>query len=67
VPPETSPTGRPQNTWLPIVLAFAVLVLSTIVVVAASLYLRDDPPAGGAPGTTISPTPSATSSATPST
>ena len=54
-----TPAG-PQNTWMPILLAFAVLVLSTVVVVAASLYFRDDPPAGAVPAAT------ATASATPS-
>jgi hypothetical protein len=65
VPKEqtAAPSGRPENTWIPIVLALGVLVFSTIVVVAASLYFRDDPPAGATPA----PSASTSASATPST
>ncbi len=60
---ETPNPERQQNTWGPIVLAFVVLVVSTIVVVAGSLILRDDAPEGAAPGATSSPSASASPSA----
>jgi hypothetical protein len=63
VPNEQTATpanGRPENTWMPILLALGVLVFSTIVVVAASLYFRDDPPAGATPTATATPSTSPT-------
>lgn len=52
---ESPEPERPQNTWGPIALAFVVLIVSTIVVVAGSLIFRDGAPEGAAPGATTSP------------
>lgn len=62
---EAQTPQRAQNTWGPILLAFVVLVVSTIVVVAASMIFRDDVPEGAGPAASSSPSASASPSGSP--
>lgn len=67
MPPQNPPPAeRPQNSWLPIALAFAVLVFSTIVVIVGNHYFHGDERPGGGPAATTSPTASATPAKSPS-